>query len=210
MIPWLTECLRPNGLPSAMTHVPIAASSLLPSRAAGRSSRSSLRTAMSALLSVHTLPAEIERAVAQKHADLAGLRAIDHVMIGQHEKARSAVAADDDARAGFLELTDSAVFLGSRGLLSDDVHHRRRDRLGYQLERAVYLLELFVLFGEDLVDRVVGDLSGEPSGFASDPVAEDANGSPRPVPATWAKTTGRPVPGSFPARFPHSAMSMRR
>ncbi len=54
MIPWLTECVKPNGLPSAMTQVPTAASSLLPRRAAGRSSRSSLSTAMSALASVQT------------------------------------------------------------------------------------------------------------------------------------------------------------
>ncbi len=51
MIPWLTEWLRPNGLPIAMTHEPTAASSLLPSLAAGRSVRSSLRIATSALLS---------------------------------------------------------------------------------------------------------------------------------------------------------------
>ena len=72
MIPWLTECIKPNGLPSAITQVPTGASSLLPSRAAGRSSRSSLRTAMSALASFQTFTGKIERPSRKKTRILAG------------------------------------------------------------------------------------------------------------------------------------------
>ncbi len=73
MIPWLTEWVRPKGLPRARTQVPTAASSLLPSRAAGRSSRPRLSTAMSALASSQTRSGWSERPSWRKMLIFAGL-----------------------------------------------------------------------------------------------------------------------------------------
>jgi hypothetical protein len=44
----------------------------------------------------------------------------------------------------------------SRHLLSDDMHHRRRDGLCHQLERSIDLLKLIVLLGERLIKPVIG------------------------------------------------------
>ena len=152
MIPWLTEWFRPNGLPIARTHEPTGASSLLPSRAAGRSVRSSLSTAMSALLSSHLR--RVERpAVAQEDVDLAEGRARHDVVVGQDEEALVPLAPDDHARAGLLELGRVRLVLALARLVGDQVDHRRRDRPGDQLERPVDVLELGILAGELAIDR---------------------------------------------------------
>ncbi len=76
-----------------------------------------------------------------------------------------------------------AVFLGACGLLRDDVNHRRGDGLRHQLERPIDVLKLFVLLRQDVINRVVGVASGEPSRQSGG----DAGGCcqlARPVPAT--------------------------
>ena len=112
MIPWLTECIKPNGLPSAITQVPTGASSLFPSRAAGRSSRSSFRTAMSALASVQTFTGKIDAPSRRNTRILDGFGAINHVVIGQDVKPGGAVASDDHARAGLLKLPGTPALVG--------------------------------------------------------------------------------------------------
>ena len=107
MIPWLTECIRPKGLPRARTQVPTAAVSLLPRRAAGRSSRSSLRTAMSALASLQIRSGVRVRPSCRKIRIFRALAPLDHVMIGQDVEPGILVAADDHPGARLLELADA-------------------------------------------------------------------------------------------------------
>ncbi len=73
MIPWLTECISPNGLPRAITQLPTGVASLSPIRAAGRSSRSSFKTAMSAFSSLQIRTGGIERPSCKKIRILEGL-----------------------------------------------------------------------------------------------------------------------------------------
>ena len=127
MIPWLTEWVRPKGLPRARTQVPTAASSLLPSRAAGRSSRPSSSTAMSASASDQTRSGCRARPVLQVDVDLARRGPEDHVVIRQDVQALPPVGPDDDPRAGLLELADAVALLVPARLAGDDVDHRGRD-----------------------------------------------------------------------------------
>ena len=104
MIPWLTEWLRPKGLPIARTHEPTLASSLLPSRAAGRSARSSLRIG-DVGLAVEPDFGRVERpAIAEEDVDLGVRGAGDDVVVRQHDERPRPLGPDDHARAGLLVL----------------------------------------------------------------------------------------------------------
>ena len=167
MIPWLTECRQAKW--ASQRHHPGSDRGLVAVAQPGRRQivAAELEDGDVGLGIRPDLHRQDRPAVAQKDADLGRLRAVDNVMIGQDEKAGGVVAANDDARAGFLELAGTAVFLGAGGLPRDDVNHRRRDRLGHQLERPVHLLELFVLFRQDVIDRFVGDFLASRRGASS-------------------------------------------
>ena len=167
MIPWLTECVRPNGLPRARTQLPTAASSLLPSRAAGRSSRPRFSTAMSAVGVEPDLVGVDRPAVLEEDADLGRRGPLDDVVVRQDVEAAAAVAPDDHARAGLLEVADP------RRLVVRPVFSATMWTTAGETTRAtssnvrLIVLELLVLPGELLVLGVLGRrASGAAAGAA--------------------------------------------
>ena len=213
MIPWLTECISPNGLPSAITQVPTRGLIAVSQPRRRQVVAVKLSTAMSASPSFQTLTGKIA-AVAARSTRISGrLRAVDHVMIGQDVKSRGTVASDDHARAGFLEMRRARRFSSGRGdLLCDNVHHGGRNRLGDQLESAVHLVELLVLLRQRVINCVVGQLCWRVGDFDGEPAATsaaagcDAGCARRPE----RNRPGRLAPGTSPARFPQTATSMKR
>ena len=113
MIPWLTECRQAKR--ASQRHHPGSDRGLVAIAQTGRRQivAVELEDGDVGLGVGPDLHRQDRPAVAQEDADLGWLRAVDHVMIGQNEKAGGAVAADDDARTGFLELPDAAVLLGT-------------------------------------------------------------------------------------------------
>ena len=109
------------------------------------------------------------------------LAPLHHVVIRQHEKPRVLVAADDDARPGLLELPDPLALLVPGRLLGHDVHDRRRDGPGDQLEHPVDVREVLVFLGELIVDLAVLP-------------ADLGRSSRRPLGRGWSRPDRRPPP----------------
>ena len=137
MIPWLTECVRPNGLPRARTQVPTAASSLLPRRAAGRSSRSELEDG-DVGLGVEPDPLGVERpAVVQEDADLRAAGPPRRRGCSSGRRAPCPRSPRTITPEPVSSNRADVAVLARADLRADDVDHRRRDGPGHQLERPV-------------------------------------------------------------------------
>ena len=185
MIPWLTEWFRPNGLPRARTHDPTGASSLLPSRAAGRLSRSSLSTAISALLSAKIRVGWKDRPSLRKMSiwpTAAPATTWLFVITNSPRSPSPRTITPDPVSSNSRTF---GIALAGPDFVGDQVDDRRRDRLGNQLERPVDVLELGILAGELPVDRVLG--------LALDRRQDGSNGGLGPHPRTRGGQAGATV-----------------